>query len=57
LPPGEAGALIGFRVGCLPGVLEAVSLVTTHGYEHMFAVGGWRGAPVPAASPPGMGKG
>ena len=28
--PGEAGALVGFGVGCLPGVLEAVSPVTTH---------------------------
>ena len=58
MPPGETGALVGFGVGCLPGVLEAVSPVTTHGCEHTFVVGGVaRGAPVPAASLPGMGKG
>jgi anti-sigma B factor antagonist len=42
LPPGEAGALVGFWVGCLPGVLEAVSPVTTHGYEHTFVVVAWQ---------------
>jgi hypothetical protein len=31
LPPGQAGALVGFKVGCLPGVLEAGSPITTHG--------------------------
>jgi hypothetical protein len=30
LPPGEAGALVGFGVGCLPDVLEATAPVTTH---------------------------
>ena len=34
LLPGEAGALAGFGVGCLPGVLEAAAPVTTHPYEH-----------------------
>jgi len=30
LPPGEAGTLVGFRVRCHIGVLEAVLPVTTH---------------------------
>ena len=30
LAPGEAGTLVGFGVGCLPGVLEAAAPVTTH---------------------------
>ena len=41
LPPDEAGALVGFGVGLLPGVFEAVSPVTTtHGFEHMFVLNG-----------------
>jgi hypothetical protein len=37
LPSGQAGALVGFGVGFLPGVLEAAAPVTTHVYEHTFA--------------------
>jgi len=41
LPPGEAGAFVGFGVGGLPGVAEALSPVTTHGYEHTFVAVAW----------------
>jgi hypothetical protein len=40
-PEGKLGAARrcpGFGVGCLPGVLEAVSPVTTHGLEHTYGV-------------------
>jgi hypothetical protein len=30
LPPGQARALFGFGVGCLPGVLESAAPVTTY---------------------------
>jgi hypothetical protein len=36
LPPCEAGAIVGFGAGCLPGVLEATAPVTSHAYEHTY---------------------
>jgi len=57
LPPREARALVGFGVGCLPGVVEAASPVTTHGTNIRLQWAVRQGAQVPAALPLGMDKG